>query len=377
MGLVGQVVNSLVERVFAKPRGAPVAVQRRDNQSAWATVTTPARRHGQNLRVFRIVEETPGVRSVWLEAPVDEALTWQAGQFLTCCVTVDGVEHRRAYSISSLPGAGGPRLTIKRLECGVVSARLHEALAVGDSLRVIGPSGSFVLPEPLPEEAVFVAGGAGITPIRAMIEDLLRRRPRSTVHLIQACRDREHLIFADELEQLATRYGNLKMTRVFSRGGEGEGGSGRRLDAESLLALLQPHVRDAAFFVCGPQGLMDLVAEVLSTHGVDPARLRSERFLAAPSTQQSRPLEAQRIEFTRSGVQVIAQPGQTVLDAALGAGVRLEYSCQVGGCGHCRVRVTEGEVAMDEPNCLSEAERAAGYRLACQSRACSSLRVEA
>jgi ferredoxin len=57
-----------------------------------------------------------------------------------------------------------------------------------------------------------------------------------------------------------------------------------------------------------------------------------------------------------------------VLEAAFDARVDMPFSCTVGGCGACRVRLVDGDVAMDEPNCLTPEERASGYVLACMSR---------
>lgn len=92
---------------------------------------------------------------------------------------------------------------------------------------------------------------------------------------------------------------------------------------------------------------------------------------AAPQEQ------AQTVHFTRQNREIQVIPGQTLLDAALRSGVSLDYGCQVGGCGHCRIRITSGDVTMDEPNCLSDEERAEGYRLACVSYPCSPLSVDA
>jgi ferredoxin len=63
-------------------------------------------------------------------------------------------------------------------------------------------------------------------------------------------------------------------------------------------------------------------------------------------------------------------PGATLLEAGLAAGAPMPFSCGVGGCGSCRVKLTSGDVELEEPNCLSEAERAAGYVLACVGRPC-------
>ena len=71
-----------------------------------------------------------------------------------------------------------------------------------------------------------------------------------------------------------------------------------------------------------------------------------------------------------------ALPGATVLEAGLAAGAAMPFSCAVGGCGACKVKVLEGSVEVDEPNCLTDAERAAGFVLACVGRPCGPCVVE-
>jgi ferredoxin len=73
-------------------------------------------------------------------------------------------------------------------------------------------------------------------------------------------------------------------------------------------------------------------------------------------------------------VQVAA--GQTILEAGLAAGIDMPFSCAMGGCGACRVRLKDGNVEMEEPNCLSRAEREQGYVLACVGRPHGAVNVE-
>lgn len=72
-----------------------------------------------------------------------------------------------------------------------------------------------------------------------------------------------------------------------------------------------------------------------------------------------------------------AAPGETILEAGLAAGLPMKFSCTVGGCGTCRVKLRAGRVDVEEPSCLSDAERQAGYVLACVSRPAEPVEVEA
>jgi ferredoxin len=73
---------------------------------------------------------------------------------------------------------------------------------------------------------------------------------------------------------------------------------------------------------------------------------------------------------------VTAKPGQTILEAGLEASVPMPYSCTLGGCGACKVKLTSGSTWADEPGCLSGEEQSAGYVLACISRAAGPCAVE-
>lgn len=70
------------------------------------------------------------------------------------------------------------------------------------------------------------------------------------------------------------------------------------------------------------------------------------------------------------------QPGETILEAGERAGAPMSYSCAMGGCGTCRVKVLSGRIVLDEPNCLTQAERAEGHALICVGRPAGPCTVE-
>jgi ferredoxin len=116
----------------------------------------------------------------------------------------------------------------------------------------------------------------------------------------------------------------------------------------------------------------------LLARGIDGDRILEERFSAPARRQTSVAPTTQPVTIRRSGVafDVIVRAGDTILDAGLAAGVPLKLSCAMGGCGACAVKLTAGEVAMDEPNCLGPTERASGTILACVSRPLTPCTVE-
>jgi ferredoxin len=156
-------------------------------------------------------------------------------------------------------------------------------------------------------------------------------------------------------------------------------------EAELALALDDEAGRAAAegregpeFFLCGPGPMMAAAREALLARGVDPSRVHEERF-SSPARPAGAPASAPQpvqIRFRGGSKAVTQRPGQTLLEAGLEAGAPMPFSCAMGGCGACKVRVVAGEVVSEEPNCLTAAERAGGMALACVARAATAATVE-
>lgn len=325
------------------------------------------------VRVAELRRETADALTLVLEPEDGVMPAFRAGQYFTHCFEIDGQVQRRAYSLS-VPEGGGLACTIKLIPDGWVSSHIHEALQVGSRYRLIGPTGDFVLDEGEAGPLRFLAGGSGITPVISLIETALARQPQRDIRLVYASRSEADIIFAERLRELAGRHPSLQVLHVLSQPQAGWSGERGRLDAARITALLGSG--DAMYYLCGPSGLMEAAEAALRAAGVGAARIRHERFLAAPKTQ-SRPTEPQEILFKQSGRVVTQRPGESILEAGLREGLPLQFSCMVGGCAHCKIQVLEGEVALNEPNCLSPEERAAGYTLACSACATGPLAVAA
>ncbi len=137
-----------------------------------------------------------------------------------------------------------------------------------------------------------------------------------------------------------------------------------RLDGARVLDILGTTDADL-FYVCGPEPMMASVTAALSGAGVPSECIRTERFAYATLETGALPVQAHDVLFAASGSRVRVQPGHTILEAALAAGVPLPSSCTMGGCGACKLHMREGSVVMRQPNCLSAREREEGYVLTC------------
>ena len=132
------------------------------------------------------------------------------------------------------------------------------------------------------------------------------------------------------------------------------------------------------YLVCGPPGLLEVVHSCLRARGIPELHVDQERF-ASPELDEGFEDEAQNtVTFRTEDGELVGQgpASVTILRRGLDVGVAMPFSCTMGGCGACKVRLVEGAVSMEMPNCLTEEERAAGEVLACVARATGPCVVE-
>ncbi|TQM43608.1 hypothetical protein FB388_0955 [Pseudonocardia cypriaca] len=319
----------------------------------------------REVRIAEVRRETPGAVTLVLEdAEGPGSFDFRAGQFFTLVADIDGRPVRRAYSASSAPGASRLEVTVKHVEGGRFSAHVHRNLRAGDRLSLRGPSGAFHVDPVAAHEVVLVAAGSGVTPMMSMIRTLLAAAPTTArIALLYSNRSAEEVIFADELLRLENENPErLSVTHVLTQ----ERG---RLDAAGVrgwLTELRP-AGDARYYLCGPEALMDTVKGVLTELGVPDDRVHHERYTsgADPTATATGPQEMVVEDGAREVGSVVVEPGQTLLEAGLAAGLPMPYSCTVGNCGDCMVKLRGGEVATTGPNCLTPQQKADGYVLTC------------
>lgn len=304
------------------------------------------------LRIAGIRQLTPTIRGYELVSADGSALpAVTAGSHLDVPVRLaDGTPSTRRYSIASAPNRTDAwEIAVLREADGKGgSLAFHQDVALGSELRCAMPRNDFAL-EDGPHRAVLVAGGIGITPIKAMAHALAARGADFTLHYASRSR-REAAFLGSLVESFDDR------VRVHA------GDEGKRLDVRSLLATLEP---DAHLYVCGPARLIDEVRATAAVVGIDPARLHVERFAAEPARVDDRPLV---VHLARSGKDVAVPVGTSVLDALAAASVHVPSSCRTGRCGTCATRVLDGDPDHRD-TALTDAQRSTeGLMCICVSR---------
>ncbi|MGE0827767.1 MAG: 2Fe-2S iron-sulfur cluster-binding protein [Hyphomonadaceae bacterium] len=310
------------------------------------------------------------------------AYAFEAGQHLTLRARIDGEELRRAYSICAPAPNGALEVCIRRIDGGRFSNWAMENLASGDALDVMTPIGHFTLPPPAetPAHYVFFAAGSGVTPILSLVSTLLEREPSAAATLLYVNRSAQTTLFSEELMALKNRHPHrLALWFHYTRENADLELFSGRLTKNRIAALVEEGLlaRDAdAFYLCGPQDLVDTAMAALSEAGVTPARVHRELFGLAhppPKPQGAGAGEASlRVRFQGRATPAAARSGENLLEAAARARDGLPYACKAGVCSTCRAKVTSGSVEMAANYALTPEEVAQGFILACQSYAASS-----
>ncbi len=295
---------------------------------------------------------TPRVRAYELRAPNHAELpAIAAGAHIGIPVALeDGHAAIRTYSISSDPARRDVyEIAVLREEQGRGGSRaVHRDFTLGLALRCEVPRNSFALHQDA-RPAVLIAGGIGITPLKAMAHELTARAIDTRLHY--ATRSRDELAYRDALTAML-----------------GERASFHTPDARlDVRAALEAAPADAVVYVCGPARLIDAVSSAAAALGFHSERVRAERFSAAQTPVDGQAFD---IRLQRSGARVRVRANETVLDALESAGVPIASNCRSGICGTCVARVTAGDPDHRD-TVLSPSERARGLLTTCVSRALS------
>jgi NAD(P)H-flavin reductase len=189
-----------------------------------------------------------------------------------------GGEKRKPYSIASAPEDavrdGFVELLIGLNDEGIPGP--HLALEPGGLVDVEGPLGAFTFP-PSPAEArfIFIAGGTGIAPLRAMLRHALHV-PHRNIGLFSSARTPDEFAFEGELRELAAA-GEIELRQTVTRAADQDWDGARgRLDRAALGELV--HDPETLCFVCGPAAMVDEMPRLLGEMGIPRARIRIEEW---------------------------------------------------------------------------------------------------
>jgi predicted ferric reductase len=243
----------------------------------WRVGVPLYRTFAHDLRVTAVVRESPDVVSVWMRGRNLLDMPVAAGQFFNWrFLSGPGWSRSHPYSLSAAPTDNTLRITVKDLGDGS-----HALASVKPGSRVVieGPYGRLHNGVRTRGSVTLMASGIGISPLRALLEDLPAEP--GDVTLLYRARSRADLVLREELEAIATRTGArvyyLVGRRLPGRPSWLPESAGPLSDADALAQLV-PDIATNDVFLCGADAWMDAARQAAIECGVPAANIHDERF---------------------------------------------------------------------------------------------------
>ncbi|HXZ46417.1 MAG TPA: PDR/VanB family oxidoreductase [Pseudolabrys sp.] len=233
----------------------------------------------------------------------------------------------RKYSLCNDPAERGHyQIAVKRESDGRGgSCSLIDDVKAGDELTVIAPVNDFALP-PRAQDFLFIAGGIGVTPIMAMIRQVIAEGKR--FRLFYCSRSPETTAFRDELS--APEFKDKVVIHY------DQGDASRSLD---LRPILVERKNREHLYCCGPRPLMEAVRAM--TGHWSPTAVHFEAFSEAETHKaDDKPF---KVRLARSGEVLEVSTSKTILEVLRDHGLDVPSSCETGTCGTCRTKLLAGE----------------------------------
>jgi ferredoxin-NADP reductase/MOSC domain-containing protein YiiM len=319
----------------------------------------------RRLKVASMTRENDEVTSLLLAAAEPPALAPPAaGSFLVLRVTPadGGMPLTRSYSLSNVGEDGMYRVSVKR-GSGDGSRFIHDKLREGDLIEVSAPRGTFHL-QAGEQALVFLSAGIGITPVLAMLHQLVADGGAANrqVYWIHGARNGAEEVFAQEVRQLLGALPHARALVAYSqpRADDRQGRDfdvSERISAATIQKLGVPVT--AQFYLCGPVGFMSALIDGLVGIGVASGNIHSETFgseasitpgiTATPARPPHPPVGEQghgpTVSFSRSGLALPwSDSYQSLLEFAEACDVPVRWSCRMGVCHTCETALIAGRV---------------------------------
>ena len=332
------------------------------------------------LNIKDITRQTDQCVSITFDVPdhLKEDYKFKAGQYITLKTDIDGKEVRRDYSLCTSPSSGNLTVAVKEVENGTFSKYANQVLKVGDTVDVAQPQGRFTFTPDTSKTRTIAAfaAGSGITPVLSILKTVLEEEPNSKFVLVYGNKTLKDTIFLNDLLDIQNKYSDrLTIQFLYSQSQEKDALFGR-IEKSTVNFIVKNKYKDVnidAFYICGPEGMINTVKDVLAENNIEDSKVFFELFTTTSSVSVE---DLEEVTDGTTSITVIVDDEektftmsqqQSVLEAALEQDLDAPYSCQGGICSSCLARVKEGKATMRQNNILTDNEVAEGLILTCQA----------
>ena len=335
-----------------------------------------------SLQVADIITETSSTKTFRLVSKDRELPPFQAGQYISLFLEIDGIRTSRPYSISSPPHLREYYdITVRRVENGLVSNFLLDDLVIGNDLVSSGPAGHFYF-NPLihSKNMICLAGGSGITPFMSIIREIVECGLDRSITLFYGNKTTDDIIFHAELGRISARFDSINYIPVIEDPSNDYIGACGFMTAELIKEILGD-LTDKSFFICGPQGMYDFCLPELEGLGIARRKIKQEMYGAPVNIWQypgwPREVDPDRLFSVRlkNGQQLKAKAGIPLLVSLEKSGMVVPSLCRSGECSMCRLKVLSGKVFQPAGVAVRKSDRQFGYVHSCAAYPLSDLEI--
>ena len=217
---------------------------------------------------------------VEIKIKLNEKIRYSAGQYAD--LFVPSIKGSRSYSFASAPGAGGGNVEvvfhIRLVPGGEMTTWFHAQDRNGEKVKLRGPRGSFGWRE---EKGTWlcIAGGSGMAPIRAMLEDAAQKKTKKKIIYLFGARTEKDLYALDDMKKFAGSFGDqFTFVPVLSHEDAGSGWKGARGFVTEMIEKQNLDFKDTAAFLCGPPPMIDAAISRLSELGIQKHDIFFDKF---------------------------------------------------------------------------------------------------
>jgi glycine betaine catabolism B len=225
-------------------------------------------------KIIEVREETGDTKSIRFEKP--GGFTYQPGHYGIFEHTANGEIIKRSYSISSSPTEDFIQITVKLVPNGKMSTYLL-GLKAGDTLTYNAPFGKFLFDDSI-TEAVFIAGGSGISAFRAMIKYVLDKKLNTHMTVVYGSRSSKEIIMWDWLEQVNKENENLSLFLTVDKPDEGWNRHIGFVNADFIKEAAMGRLLEKVYFICGPPVMVTNMKTTLLGLGVKEENIKIDAW---------------------------------------------------------------------------------------------------
>jgi NAD(P)H-flavin reductase/ferredoxin len=230
-----------------------------------------------HVHVTEVITHGPNIYEVRMRS--DQPIEYRAGQYFEW--VVPGVPSNRSYSVANRPGSCELVFHVKAYEQGAVSQYLRQGRFLpGDLFELVGPYGTFGFGSQTDAPAVMVAGGTGLAPLCALLEENFARGNKRNIQLFFGVRSSVDLYWLDRLQHWAEAHPQFEFIPVVADLDSSPGWDGERGLVTDLIRRRLTDAMGYEAYLCGPPAMIDAVSDLLISKGIDESDLHADRFLA-------------------------------------------------------------------------------------------------